>query len=71
MKEEEKMAVNNEVILSWSFLKKVEPDKAMKEILVEGEEILQCYLLNRKLNTSKNKIKLQNKIINRWNIMPL
>ena len=28
-------------------------------------------LLNRKLNTSKNKIKLQNKIINRWNIMPL
>ena len=32
-----------------------------------------CYptLLNRKLNTSKNKIKLQNKIINRWNIMPL
>ena len=34
------MAVNNEVILSWSFLKKVEPDKAMKEILVEGEEIL-------------------------------
>ena len=37
------MAVNNEVILSWTFLKKVEPDKAMKEILVEGEEILQCY----------------------------
>ena len=29
-----KMAVNNEVILSWTFLKKVEPDKAMKEILV-------------------------------------
>ena len=28
-------------------------------------------LLNRKLNTSKNKIKLQNKIINRWKIMPL
>ena len=28
-------------------------------------------VLNRKLNTSKNKIKLQNKIINRWNIMPL
>ena len=28
-------------------------------------------MLNRKLNTSKNKIKLQNKIINRWNIMPL
>lgn len=30
-----------------------------------------CKVLNRKLNTSKNKIKLQNKIINRWNIMPL
>ena len=36
------MAVNNEVILSWSFLKKVEPDKAMKETLIDGEEILQC-----------------------------
>ena len=33
--------------------------------------IKQGILLNRKLNTSKNKIKLQNKIINRWNIMPL
>lgn len=31
----------------------------------------ECQMLNRKLNTSKNKIKLQNKIINRWNIMPL
>ena len=32
------MAVNNEVILSWSFLKKVEPDKAMKEILAKDLE---------------------------------
>lgn len=32
---------------------------------------LSAVVLNRKLNTSKNKIKLQNKIINRWNIMPL
>ena len=32
---------------------------------------IEIYVLNRKLNTSKNKIKLQNKIINRWNIMPL
>ena len=35
------------------------------------EEHFTDTMLNRKLNTSKNKIKLQNKIINRWNIMPL
>ena len=35
------------------------------------DEVLMPLVLNRKLNTSKNKIKLQNKIINRWNIMPL
>ncbi len=51
------MAVNNEVILSWSFLKKVEPDKAMKEILVEGEEILQCY------QTARDQAALTNKRI--------
>ena len=35
-----------------------------------GKQLI-VIVLNRKLNTSKNKIKLQNKIINRWNIMPL
>lgn len=49
------MAVNNEVILSWTFLKKVEPDKAMKEILVEGEEILQCYQTVRDQSALTNK----------------
>ena len=49
------MAVNNEVILSWTFLKKVEPDKAMKEILVEGEEILQCYQTVRDQAALTNK----------------
>ena len=38
---------------------------------IAKEMILDAMVLNRKLNTSKNKIKLQNKIINRWNIMPL
>ena len=36
-----------------------------------GSAMVLSMVLNRKLNTSKNKIKLQNKIINRWNIMPL
>lgn len=49
------MAVNNEVILSWTFLKKVKPDKAMKEILVEGEEILQCYQTVRDQAALTNK----------------
>ena len=49
------MAVNNEVILSWTLLKKVEPDKAMKEILVEGEEILQCYQTVRDQAALTNK----------------
>lgn len=49
------MAVNNEVILSWTFLKKVEPDKAMKGILVEGEEILQCYQTVRDQAALTNK----------------
>lgn len=49
------MAVNNEVILSWTFLKKVEPDKAMKEILVEGEGILQCYQTVRDQAALTNK----------------
>lgn len=49
------MAVNNEVILSWTFLKKVEPDKSMKEILVEGEEILQCYQTVRDQAALTNK----------------
>lgn len=49
------MAVNNEVILSWTFLKKVEPDKAMKEILVEEEEILQCYQTVRDQAALTNK----------------
>ncbi|MEI3386375.1 MAG: PH domain-containing protein [Faecalibacillus intestinalis] len=49
------MAVNNEVILSWSFLKKVEPDKAMKETLIDGEEILQCYQTVRDQAALTNK----------------
>lgn len=49
------MAVNNEAILSWTFLRKVEPDKAMKEILVEGEEILQCYQTVRDQAALTNK----------------
>lgn len=49
------MAVNNEVVLSWSFLKKVEPDKAMKETLIDGEEILQCYQTVRDQAALTNK----------------
>ena len=43
------------------------PDKHCTIIPMDMTDMM----LNRKLNTSKNKIKLQNKIINRWNIMPL
>ena len=47
-------------------------DYADKEYIYENEKMSDLdEVLNRKLNTSKNKIKLQNKIINRWNIMPL
>lgn len=54
-------------------------DKAQEKLLkcpFEKENVtmpntVTYIVLNRKLNTSKNKIKLQNKIINRWNIMPL
>ena len=49
------MAVNNDVILSLSFLKKVEPDKAMKETLIDGEEILQCYQTVRDQAALTNK----------------
>ena len=50
------------VVPIFPSLKVITPLKSMAVLIV---------LLNRKLNTSKNKIKLQNKIINRWNIMPL
>ena len=39
-------------------------------VLWKYEEVLVVLVLNSKLNTSKNKIKLQNKIKDRWNIMP-
>ena len=45
--------------------------KQIASKLIDAEGLSDDELLNRKLNTSKNKIKLQNKIINRWNIMPL
>ena len=55
--------------LNEQFLKDTDVEAHIK--LITRKSMSGSMVLNRKLNTSKNKIKLQNKIINRWNIMPL
>lgn len=37
------MMVNNELVLEWTFISKAAPDQQILSILVDGEEILQCY----------------------------
>ncbi len=49
------MAVNNEVILSWTFMSKAKPSEEMLSILIEGEEILQCYKTVRDQAALTNK----------------
>lgn len=47
------MAANE--VLSWNFLSKCEPSKAIMEILVEGEQVLQCYKTVRDIAALTNK----------------
>lgn len=47
------MATNE--VLSWSFLSKCEPSQAILEILVEGEQVLQCYKTIRDVAALTNK----------------
>ncbi|WP_115716729.1 PH domain-containing protein [Amedibacterium intestinale] len=49
------MAVNNEEILSWTFMSKAKPSEEMLSILIEGEEILQCYKTVRDQAALTNK----------------
>lgn len=49
------MAVNNEVILSWTFMSKATPSEEMLSVLTEGEEILQCYKTIRDQAALTNK----------------
>lgn len=42
-------------LLSWSFISKCEPSKAILEVLVEGEQILQCYKTVRDIAALTNK----------------
>lgn len=37
------MADNSETILTWTFRTKSKPETQIQQILVDGEEILQCY----------------------------
>ena len=49
------MAVNTEVLLTWTFMSKAKPDKELLSILTEGEEILQCYKTVRDQAALTNK----------------
>ncbi len=42
-------------LLSWSFISKCEPSKAILEVLVEGEQVLQCYKTVRDIAALTNK----------------
>lgn len=37
------MANNNEALLTWTFRTKAKPEKQILQVLIDGEEILQCY----------------------------
>lgn len=49
------MATNNETILTWSFVSKCEPSDDIYEVLLDGEEILQCYKTVRDVAALTNK----------------
>lgn len=49
------MATNEDNILTWTFRFKCEPNAEIKSLLVEGEEIIQCY------STVRDKAALTNK----------
>lgn len=49
------MATNNELILTWSFLQKCEPNEDLINMLVEGEEIISAYKTVRDVAAITNK----------------
>ncbi|MEF2782496.1 PH domain-containing protein [Erysipelotrichaceae bacterium HCN-30851] len=49
------MATNTDEILTWSFIRKCEPSKEIIEILVDNEEIYQCYATVRDIAALTNK----------------
>lgn len=49
------MATNNETILTWAFRQKCAPTQEITELLVDGEEILQCYSTVRDVAALTNK----------------
>lgn len=49
------MATNNDEILTWSFIAKCSPSKDILNILVDGEEVLQCYKTLRDIAALTNK----------------
>lgn len=49
------MATNNDTILTWTFFSKAEPSEELKSILIDDEEILECYKTTRDQAALTNK----------------
>ena len=49
------MATNNEQIITWTFRLKCESDQKIMNMLVDGEEIVQCYSTIRDIACLTNK----------------
>lgn len=49
------MATNNELIMAWGFSQKCEPTSDLMDMLVEGEEIVNCYKTVRDVAAITNK----------------
>ena len=49
------MAVNTDVLLTWTFVEKAEPEEELRSLLTDGEEILQCYKTVRDQAALTNK----------------
>lgn len=49
------MAVNNEVLLTWSFLQKCDPNEDILSMLVDGEVVTHCYKTVRDIAALTNK----------------
>ena len=49
------MAVNTDVLLTWTFVEKAEPEEELRSLLTDGEEILRCYKTVRDQAALTNK----------------
>ena len=49
------MAVNTDVLLTWTFTQNAEPEQELLSVLTDGEEILQCYKTVRDQAALTNK----------------